>query len=78
MRRLLLYAYTHVVEDLEWEDTLKLYEAACKYAVLPLKEICSSRLKDFASPANVSLYFVLQPITETRTWRTLYGAVGFS
>ncbi|GFU84731.1 TD and POZ domain-containing protein 3 [Trichonephila clavipes] len=57
MRRLLLYSYTHVVEDLEWEDTLKLYEAACKYAVLPLKEICSSRLKDFVSPANVRPIF---------------------
>ncbi|GFQ89673.1 TD and POZ domain-containing protein 3 [Trichonephila clavata] len=57
MRRLLLYAYTHTVEDLEWEDTLKLYEAASKYAVLPLKSICSTRLKDFVSPANVTRIF---------------------
>ncbi|GBM17859.1 TD and POZ domain-containing protein 3 [Araneus ventricosus] len=43
--RLLQYIYSAEVEELEWDDATDLYEAADKYQILTLKDICSSYFK---------------------------------
>ncbi|GBM11956.1 Protein roadkill [Araneus ventricosus] len=50
--RMLLFIYTTRVEDLTWESASRLYVAADKYAIIGLKNICSSYLKDNLSPSN--------------------------
>ncbi|CAL1296281.1 unnamed protein product [Larinioides sclopetarius] len=50
--RMLLFIYTARLEDLTWESASNLYVAADKYAILGLKDICSSYLKDNLSPSN--------------------------
>ncbi|GBM11958.1 Speckle-type POZ protein B [Araneus ventricosus] len=52
VRRMLLYIYTARMEDVTWESASNLYVAADKYAILSLKDICSSYLKDNLSPGN--------------------------
>ncbi|GBM11959.1 Speckle-type POZ protein B [Araneus ventricosus] len=52
VRRMLLYIYTARVEDLTWESASNLYVIADMYAVLSLKNICSSFLKNNLSPGN--------------------------
>ncbi|GBM11950.1 Speckle-type POZ protein B [Araneus ventricosus] len=52
INRMLLFIYTTRVEDLTWESASLLYGAADKYAILSLKNICSSYLKDNISPSN--------------------------
>ncbi|GBM11946.1 Speckle-type POZ protein B [Araneus ventricosus] len=50
--RMLVYVYAARIEDLTWERASHLYVAADKYAILGLKNICSSYLKDNLSPSN--------------------------
>ncbi|GBO32534.1 TD and POZ domain-containing protein 3 [Araneus ventricosus] len=45
VHRMLLYVYTDSLEDLQYESASKLYEAADKYEIMPLKSKCSSFLK---------------------------------
>ncbi|GFT22813.1 speckle-type POZ protein A [Nephila pilipes] len=52
IQRMLLYVYTAVVEDLQWESASQLYVAADKYAILSLKNKCSSFLKNNLSSNN--------------------------
>ncbi|KAF8771293.1 TD and POZ domain-containing protein 5 [Argiope bruennichi] len=52
IRRMLFFVYTKRVEELTWESASDLYAAADKYAILSLKDICSSYLKDNLSPNN--------------------------
>ncbi|CAL1294607.1 unnamed protein product [Larinioides sclopetarius] len=49
---MLHYIYTARVDDLTWEKASHLYVAADKYAILSLKNICPSFLKDNLSPSN--------------------------
>ncbi|XP_055953116.1 protein maternal effect lethal 26-like [Argiope bruennichi] len=50
--RMLGYIYASNVEVLTWESAYKLYEAANKYAILNLKNLCSLYLKNNLSPCN--------------------------
>ncbi|KAF8777716.1 TD and POZ domain-containing protein 3 [Argiope bruennichi] len=52
--QLLLFLYTDVVEDLHWESAMKLYDAADRYDVQRLKNICSSFLIARVDTCNVS------------------------
>ncbi|GBM11938.1 Speckle-type POZ protein B [Araneus ventricosus] len=52
INRMLLFMYTTRVEDLTWERASHLYAASDKYAILSLKDICSSYLKDNLSPSK--------------------------
>ncbi|XP_055952084.1 speckle-type POZ protein B-like [Argiope bruennichi] len=52
VRRMLLYIYTASMDDVTWESASHLYVAADRYAILSLKNICSSYLKDNLSPSN--------------------------
>ncbi|GBM31306.1 TD and POZ domain-containing protein 4 [Araneus ventricosus] len=54
VRRMLKYIYTSRVENLTWESATSLYEAANKYAILGLKNICSSYIINNLSTSNVS------------------------
>ncbi|GBN36438.1 TD and POZ domain-containing protein 5 [Araneus ventricosus] len=40
----LLFLYTDILEDLQWESAMKLYYAADKYQVQRLKDMCTSFL----------------------------------
>ncbi|GFS75541.1 TD and POZ domain-containing protein 3 [Nephila pilipes] len=46
VRLMLQYMYTDTMEDLRWENVLKLYRAADKYDITVLKNKCSSYLKE--------------------------------
>ncbi|GFT01645.1 TD and POZ domain-containing protein 5 [Nephila pilipes] len=59
VRRMLLYMYTAVVEDLQWESASALYAAADKYEILSLKGKCASFLKYNLSLDNVCELLVL-------------------
>ncbi|GBN77975.1 Speckle-type POZ protein [Araneus ventricosus] len=50
--RMLLYIYTSRMEDVTWESACQLYVAADKYAILSLRNVCSSYLKDNLYPSN--------------------------
>ncbi|GBM94448.1 Protein roadkill [Araneus ventricosus] len=50
--RLLRYIYSADVEELAWGSATQLYEAADKYEVLSLKDICSSCLRNNLCPGN--------------------------
>ncbi|CAL1282228.1 unnamed protein product [Larinioides sclopetarius] len=52
VHRMLIYIYTDVLEDLQFESASELYSAADKYEILSLKEKCSSFLKDSLNPTN--------------------------
>ncbi|XP_055951717.1 speckle-type POZ protein-like [Argiope bruennichi] len=52
VRRILVFSYSASVEDLTWETASRLYVAADKYAILILKNMCSSYLKGNLSPSN--------------------------
>ncbi|GBM04529.1 Protein roadkill [Araneus ventricosus] len=52
VRRMLHYIYTSRVDDLTWESATGLYDAANKYAILGLKHICFSYLKNNFSTSN--------------------------
>ncbi|GBM76830.1 Speckle-type POZ protein [Araneus ventricosus] len=52
VRRMLHYIYTSSVDDLTWESATDLYDAANKYAILGLKHICFSYLKNNISTSN--------------------------
>ncbi|GBN50549.1 Speckle-type POZ protein B [Araneus ventricosus] len=59
MRQFLLYIYCDTLENIQWENACSLYLAAEKYAVLGLKEWCSSFLKMNFSLTNVCEILVL-------------------
>ncbi|CAL1288622.1 unnamed protein product [Larinioides sclopetarius] len=52
VRRFLLYLYTDQLEDLTWDDALHLFKAADKYAVIALRDKCSSFLKSNLNLGN--------------------------
>ncbi|GBN98865.1 Protein roadkill [Araneus ventricosus] len=53
VRQLLLYAYTDTVGDLKWDTAFQLYVDADKYAIISLKEKCSTFLKDSLRTSKV-------------------------
>ncbi|GBN78865.1 Protein roadkill [Araneus ventricosus] len=57
--RLLRYIYSADVEELAWGSATQLYEAADKYEVLSLKDICSSYLRNNLCPGNACEALVL-------------------
>ncbi|GBN55472.1 TD and POZ domain-containing protein 1 [Araneus ventricosus] len=57
--RLLLYIYSCEIEELEWVSGTKLYEAADKYQMLTLKEVCSSYVKTNLCRSNACDTLVL-------------------
>ncbi|XP_055952682.1 speckle-type POZ protein-like [Argiope bruennichi] len=62
MSRMLLFIYTTRVEDLTWESASDLYVAADKYAILSLKNVCSSYMKDNLSPSNACKILLLSEL----------------
>ncbi|KAF8771522.1 Speckle-type POZ protein like [Argiope bruennichi] len=59
VQRMLPYLYTGTLEDLDWESASKLYAAADKYQIIPLKDKCVSFLKTNISVANACEALVL-------------------
>ncbi|GBM45925.1 Speckle-type POZ protein-like B [Araneus ventricosus] len=59
VHRMLLYIYTDSLEDLQLESASKLYEAADKYEIMPLKSKCCSFLKDILSSTTVCDVLIL-------------------
>ncbi|GIY94679.1 TD and POZ domain-containing protein 1 [Caerostris extrusa] len=59
MRQFLLYMYTDTLEDLQCESAQALYAEADKYAVLSLKNSCSSFLKKSLSATSACDILVL-------------------
>ncbi|GBN77987.1 TD and POZ domain-containing protein 5 [Araneus ventricosus] len=59
VRRMLLYIYADVLEDMQFESASKLYSAADKYAVFSLKERCSCFLKDNVNPTKACDLLIL-------------------
>ncbi|GBN94312.1 Speckle-type POZ protein B [Araneus ventricosus] len=57
--RMLRYIYSAEVEELEWVSAIELYEAADKYVVLHLRDICSYFLKNSLCPSNACEALVL-------------------
>ncbi|XP_055953384.1 speckle-type POZ protein-like isoform X2 [Argiope bruennichi] len=57
--RMLRYIYSAEVEEWEWDSATELYEAADKYQILDLKDICSSYLKDHLCLSNACEALVL-------------------
>ncbi|GFW04428.1 speckle-type POZ protein B [Trichonephila clavipes] len=53
VRRMLLYVYTDILKDLQWESALKLYAAADKYQLVTLKVKCCCFLKRNLCSRNV-------------------------
>lgn len=53
VKRMLHFMYTDSIEDLEWDDTSKLYFAADKYGIESLKQKCSSFLVSNLCTTNV-------------------------
>ncbi|GBN77974.1 hypothetical protein AVEN_129812-1 [Araneus ventricosus] len=52
INQMLLYIYTTRVEDLTWASASRLYVGAHKYAIISLKSICSTYLKENLSVDN--------------------------
>ncbi|CAL1284048.1 unnamed protein product [Larinioides sclopetarius] len=57
--RLLQYIYSAEVEKLEWDDAMDLYEAADKYQIITLKDICSSYFKAHLCQTNACAALLL-------------------
>ncbi|GBO08051.1 Speckle-type POZ protein-like A [Araneus ventricosus] len=57
--RLLRYIYSAEVGELEWASATQLYEAADKYQILSLKDVCSSHLKNSLCVNNACESLVL-------------------
>ncbi|GBM77698.1 TD and POZ domain-containing protein 1 [Araneus ventricosus] len=57
--RLLLYIYSGEMEELEWVSATELYEAADKYQILTLKDVCSSYVKTNLCRSNACDALVL-------------------
>ncbi|GFU65986.1 speckle-type POZ protein B [Trichonephila clavipes] len=53
VRRLLTFMYTDSIGEVRWETAFQLYEATDKYDVVPLKQKCSSILKESLSLTDV-------------------------
>ncbi|GFS55159.1 hypothetical protein TNIN_362201 [Trichonephila inaurata madagascariensis] len=53
VRQMLLYMYTNVVEDLQWESALKLHAVADRYKIVALRDECSSFIRDNMNAENV-------------------------
>ncbi|GFY61333.1 TD and POZ domain-containing protein 3 [Trichonephila inaurata madagascariensis] len=66
MRRMLLYLYTDTLEDLKWESAFKLYVAADKYQILPLKDSCSTFLVSNLTKHNVCKVLVLADMNQDK------------
>ncbi|GFT01636.1 speckle-type POZ protein B [Nephila pilipes] len=59
VHRMLLYVYTAVVKDLQWESASALYAAADKYEIISLKNKCAFFLKNNISPNNACDLLIL-------------------
>ncbi|GBM11965.1 TD and POZ domain-containing protein 5 [Araneus ventricosus] len=59
---MLRYMYTARVDDLTWKTAYHLYVAADKYAILSMKDICSSYMKDNLTLGNVCEVLLLSDL----------------
>ncbi|CAL1288612.1 unnamed protein product [Larinioides sclopetarius] len=66
VRRFLLYLYTDQLEDLTWDDALHLFKAADKYAVISLKDKCSSFLKSNLNLENACEALMLSDLHQDK------------
>ncbi|GFT73934.1 hypothetical protein NPIL_153451 [Nephila pilipes] len=57
--RMLMYVYTNSLDGLQWESAIKLYAAADKFEIIPLRRRCSSFLNNNLSPSNLYEVFHL-------------------
>ncbi|GFU46566.1 TD and POZ domain-containing protein 5 [Nephila pilipes] len=71
MRRMLLYMYTDVLEDLQWESALGLYQAAAKYQILSLKRKCLAFLEKHLSPITACEALVLADRHQDRDFKKI-------
>ncbi|CAL1262209.1 unnamed protein product [Larinioides sclopetarius] len=62
--RMLRYIYGADVGELEWTSATELYEAADKYQILNLKDMCSSFLKNNLRPSNACKALILADLHE--------------
>ncbi|GFY37239.1 hypothetical protein TNIN_496211 [Trichonephila inaurata madagascariensis] len=52
INRMLLYMYTGILKDLNWESAFRLYQASQKYKILDLRYKCGEILRDQICPTN--------------------------
>ncbi|CAL1292790.1 unnamed protein product [Larinioides sclopetarius] len=62
VRRFLLYLYSDQLEDLRWSDAFQLFIAADKYAIISLRDICSTVLKNKLTLENACEILVLSDL----------------
>ncbi|GIY69178.1 speckle-type POZ protein-like B [Caerostris extrusa] len=70
LNRMLLYLYTAVVKDLQWESALDLYKAADKYQIPTLKDNCSSFLQCNLTPSNACEILLLSDLHQDGDLKT--------
>lgn len=70
MNRMLTYMYSDVIEDMDFKEVEKMYVAADKYEVLPLKKHCSSVLKSIISVENLADIYSLSDMHQDRDLKT--------
>ncbi|GBO17257.1 TD and POZ domain-containing protein 5 [Araneus ventricosus] len=59
VKQFLLFLYTDILEDLQWESAMKLYYAADKYQVQRLKDLCTSFLITGLNRRNIGDLLIL-------------------
>ncbi|GBM16481.1 Speckle-type POZ protein [Araneus ventricosus] len=59
LKRMLLFLYSDTLEELEWKDAMKLYAAADKYQILPLKQKCTISLEESVDLSNCCVLLLL-------------------
>lgn len=59
IQRMLSFMYSDSVKDLEWDSAMKLYFAANRYDIIPLRQQCAMFLKSNINISNVTDILVL-------------------
>ncbi|CAL1276732.1 unnamed protein product [Larinioides sclopetarius] len=62
VRQLLLFLYSNKLQELKWEDALRLYDAADKYEITSLKDRCSYFLKGNLNLKNACEALILSDL----------------
>ncbi|GBM99559.1 TD and POZ domain-containing protein 4 [Araneus ventricosus] len=62
VHQLIVFLYTNKLEELKWEDAVRLYEAADKYAITSLKDRCSLFLKGSLNLKNACGALILSDL----------------
>ncbi|GBN98769.1 TD and POZ domain-containing protein 1 [Araneus ventricosus] len=66
VHQLIAFLYSNKLEGLEWEDALRLYEAADKYAITSLKDRCSLFLKGNVNLKNACGALILSDLHQDK------------